>query len=159
MMSGMLPLTLTLHSLMRWVVILLGIWVVGRAKMGWFLKRPWTQADDLGGRFFVIAFDVQVLLGLLLYFVLSPITTGAFQNMGAAMQNSVVRFWVAEHIAGMLIALALAHIGRARVRRATSDRSRHWRVVWFFGFALLVALLATPWPFMPVGRPWFPGAP
>ncbi len=155
----MLPLTLTLHSLMRWVVILLGLWVVGRAKFGWFFKRPWTEADDLGGRFFVIAFDVQVLLGLLLYFVLSPITTGAFQNMGASMQNSVVRFWVAEHITGMLIALALAHIGRVRVRRAADGQSKHWRVVWFFGFALLIVLLATPWPFMPVGRPWFPGAP
>jgi len=155
----MLPLTLTLHSLMRWVVILLGCWVVARAKFGWFFRRPWTEADDLGSRFFVIAFDVQVLLGLLLYFVLSPITTGAFQNMGAAMQNSVVRFWVAEHITAMLVALALAHVGRVRMRRATDDRSRQWRVIWFLGFSLLLILLATPWPFMPVGRPWFPGAP
>jgi len=154
----MLPLTLTLHSLMRWVVILLGLWVVGRAKFGWFFKRPWTEADDLGSRFFVIAFDVQVLLGLLLYFVLSPITTGAFQNMGAAMQNSVVRFWVVEHVTGMLVALALAHIGRVRVRRATDGRSKHWRAVWFFGFALLIVLLATPWPFMPVARPLLPWA-
>lgn len=155
----MLPLTLTLHSLVRWAVILLGVWALSRAKLGWFGRRPWRQGDDLAGRLFVIAFDVQVLLGLLLYFVLSPITTGAFQDMGGAMQNSAVRFWVVEHITAMLLGLALAHIGRARLRRATDDRARHRTAALFLGFALLLVLLGTPWPFMPVGRPWLPGVP
>jgi hypothetical protein len=153
----MLFLALTVHSLLRWAVILLGAWAVSRAKRGWFFGRPWTEGDDLAGRLFVIGFDVQVLLGLLLYFVLSPVTTGAFQNMSGAMQDSGVRFWVVEHLAAMLLGLALAHIGRVRLRRATDDRMRHRRAALFFGCALLLVLLGTPWPFMPVGRPWFPG--
>jgi hypothetical protein len=152
----MFSVVLTLHSLMRWVVILLGVVATGRGKLGWFLKRRWTPADDRVGRLFVAAFDVQVLLGLMLYLVLSPITTGAFRNMGAAMQNSVVRFWVAEHITAMILGLALAHIGRVRLGRATDDRGRHRTAVWFFGFALLLVLLGTPWPFSPAPRPLWP---
>ena len=97
-----------------------------------------------------------MLLGLLLYLALSPITTGAFRNMGAAMQNSVVRFWVAEHVTIMLVALALVHVGRVRLLRAATDRARHFTAALFFGLATLLVLLGTPWPFMPVSRPWWP---
>ncbi len=152
----MFTLTLTLHSLMRWAVVLLGIYATGRGKLGWFFRKPWTGADDTAGRLFVIAFDVQVLLGLLLYLVLSPITTGAFRHLAAAMQNGVVRFWVAEHITIMIAALALAHVGRVRLRRASTDRARHFTAALFFGLATLLVLLGTPWPFMPVARRLWP---
>jgi len=152
----MFSFVLALHSLMRWAVVLLGLYATGRAKLGWFFKKPWSGGDRTAGLLFTIAFDVQVLLGLLLYFVLSPITTGAFRNMGAAMQNGVVRFWVAEHITIMLVALALAHVGRVRLRKAASDRARHFTAALFFGLATLLVLIGTPWPFMPVARPLWP---
>ena len=148
--------TLTLHALVRWAVILLGLYATGRAKLGWFGKRPWTGADNQAGLWFVTSFDIQALLGLILYLALSPITTGAFQHMGGAMQNTVVRFFVVEHVTAMLLGLALAHIGRVRVRRASTDHARHRTAAISFGFALLLVLLGTPWPFMPVARPLWP---
>ena len=121
----MLPLALTVHSLLRWAVILLGAWAVSRAKRGWFFGRPWTEGDDRAGRLFVIGVDVQVLLGLLLYLVLSPITTGAFQNMSDAMQDSGVRFWVVEHLAAMLrpadVAEAVHYVATRPVRVTISE--------------------------------------
>ena len=60
---------------------------------------------------------VQLLLGILLM-VLSPTVQSALTNPSAAMQNSQTRFFLAEHWVLMLVALALAHVGSVRVRRA-----------------------------------------
>ncbi len=91
-----------------------------------------------------------------MYVFVSPITTAAFQNMSATMQNSIVRFWVVEHPTAMLLALVLTHVGRARVRRTDDGALRHRRAAWFFGLAILLVLLGLPWPWSPVARPLWP---
>jgi hypothetical protein len=93
-----------------------------------------------------------VLFGILLYAWLSPITRQAFGDIGAAMKEASLRFWVVEHIFGMVIALALAHVGRVRIRKASLAR-RHRLAATFFGLALLAILLSIPWPAAPYGRP------
>lgn len=152
----MYPLALLLHSWLRWVVLLLGIVAVVRAWKGRG-GAPWTPADDSWSRLFVVSLDVQFLIGLLLYAALSPITQIAFANFGAAMRSAMLRFWAVEHLFGMVVAIALAHVGRVRIGKATSDRQRHQVAAMFFGFALLVLLLSIPWPGMPAGRQLFRG--
>lgn len=150
----MLNVVLGVHSYWRWVVLVAAVLVLVRAWSGWRRRRPWTPADDRASRFFVITFDIQVLIGLLLYVALSPFTRAAFSNFGAAMGDSVMRFWAVEHIFGMLVALGLVHVGRAKSRRP-STVERHRAAVIFYGLALLVVLITIPWPFMPAGRPLF----
>ncbi|MBI3050698.1 MAG: hypothetical protein HYY76_20600 [Acidobacteria bacterium] len=147
-------LTLALHSLLRWVALVFGALVVGRAFGGARSRRDWTPADDRAGLWLVIVLDVQLLLGLALYLGLSPITRIAFEDFGAAMGNSALRFWAVEHIFGMLLAVALAHVGRVRIRRAAAAR-RHRMAVIFFGLALVAVLVTIPWPGMPAARPLF----
>ena len=149
--------TLALHSVLRWAVVIAGIAAAGRAIRGRTSGRAWTSADDRAGRWFIIALDTQLLVGLLLYAVLSPLTGAAMSDMGAAMSDTALRYWAVEHVVGMLVALALAHVGRARVRDAASDRARHMVASLFFGLALLVVLVSIPWPGLSVGRPLLPG--
>jgi hypothetical protein len=92
-----------------------------------------------------------------LYFGLSPITRAAMQDFGAAMGNSMLRFWAVEHILGMVIAVALAHVGRVRVRKTTDPLRRHKLAAIFFGLALIAIFATIPWPGMPAGRPLFRG--
>lgn len=143
---------LLIHSYLRWVVILAGLLAFGRAVSGSSGRKPWTPADDRAGFWFVTAVDLQMLLGILLYGFLSPFTRQAFGDFGAAMKDSTQRFWAVEHIAGMLIGLALVHVGRVRTRRTDSLR-RHKVAAIFFGLALVAMLVSIPWPGMPAGRP------
>ncbi len=149
------PLVLTLHSIVRWAVVIFGVIAVVRAFIGWFGNRQWQSLDDRLGMGFVTALDINLVLGLLLYF-LSPITRSAFSDFGAAMGNSSVRFFLAEHLVVMLVAIALAHIGRSRAKKAADDRSKFKQAAIFFGLAFLAVLLAIPWPFMVkfAGRGW-----
>jgi hypothetical protein len=147
-MNDMYPTVLTVHSILRWVVVILGVWAVASVLPS--RLRDGRPATSLPGLLFSIALDVQMLLGLLLYVALSPITTAAMQGMGAAMKNGGWRFWSVEHPAMMIAAVVCAHVGRPR--RGTSLPGK--RAVLAYGLALLAILAATPWPFMSQGRPW-----
>ena len=153
----MYPLMLVVHSLLRWVVLAAGLVAFGRALAGMRARRAWTAGDDRAGQVFVGTLDLQLLIGLVLYFGLSPITRAAMQDFGAAMGNSMLRFWAVEHILGMVIAVALAHVGRVRVRKTTDPVRRHKVAALFFGLALIAILATIPWPGMPAGRPLFRG--
>lgn len=148
----MYPFVLGVHSLVRWLVVALGVAVVARA-LGGLSGRRWTLTDDRVGVWFVASLDVQLVIGLVLYGWLSPITTQAFGDMRAAMADPALRFWTVEHVVGMLVAVVLAHVGRARTRRASTDRARHLRALVFAALALVAALAAVPWPFLDNGRP------
>ena len=146
---------LLVHSWLRWVVIGLALLVLSHAISGLTGRRDWRPADDRAVRLFSIALDVQVLLGLLLYFLLSPITTEALRSFGAVMGNAPMRFWAVEHGFGMIIAIALAHIGKARVRKLHDPLRRHRTAAIFFGLALVALLVSSPWPGTPNARPLF----
>lgn len=147
----MYPIVLGLHNITRWIVLIVGIVAVVRAFMGWFGKKPWGDLDNKLGLYFTISMDVQLLLGLLLYVVLSPITTAAFSDFGAAMADPTVRFWLVEHIFMMIVAVILAHVGRTLSKKAATDVSKHQRAAIFFTLAIVAVLAAIPWfrPLLP----------
>lgn len=147
--------TLFVHSWCRWVIILLGVLAVARALAGRAGGRPWLASDASAGRFYTIALDVQMLLGLLLYFVFSNLLTVAREDMGRAMGNPAIRFWLVEHFTGMVIAIALAHVGTARVRKAADAPARFSQAALFYGLSLVAVLLASPWPGLAHARPLF----
>ena len=148
----MYGIVLNIHSWLRWVVIIAMLWTILRAVLPG--PRPWTPADDRSLRLSLIAIDVQFLLGLLLYIVLSPFTRQAMADMGAAMKSPGLRFFAVEHLLGMVIGIALAHVGAARIRKAPEQR-RHRIAAIFFVLALLAILASIPWPGLPAGRPLF----
>ena len=144
---------LLLHSWLRWVALV--------AVVGVTLAALRNQVDgersvaDRWGMIAMMALDLQMLLGLLLYLALSPITTGALQNMSGAMQNAQVRFWVVEHPAPMLLAVILAHVGRVLARKAPSASAKRTRLLICFGLATALILLGMPWPGTLNERPLF----
>lgn len=151
----MYSLTLFLHSWLRWVVLALVLIAALRAIGGLTGKRAWTAADRRLNMLATVSLDVQMLFGLLLYLFLSPITTSAFRDFGAAMRTAFVRYWAVEHLSMMVMALIVAHAGSIVARKGSSDSARHARGAMFFGFVLLLVLMGTPWPGMPNARPLF----
>lgn len=134
-----------LHNLVRWAVLIFGVIAAVRALAGWLGRRGWLPVDDRLGLFFTMSLDIQVLLGLLLYFVLSPITTENFSRMGEVMGNPAVRFYLVEHALLMLVALVLAHIGRSRAKKAPNPIARHRAAAIFYTLAIILVIVAIPW--------------
>jgi len=148
--------TLVIHSMLRWAVLLFGVWAVFAALGAVISKREYKSRDNKVGLFFMISCDIQLLLGLILYF------TGMWfdrvkSDMGAVMKDSAMRFFAIEHALMMIIAWLLVHVGRSMVKRADTDAQKHKRTLIYFGIALFLILAMIPWPFRvpEIGRPLF----
>jgi hypothetical protein len=152
----MYSMVLGAHSWLRWGIVLLGLYAVIRAIGGWQHRRPWTSGDEQTSRLLTIAVDVQLILGLLLYFVYSPYTALALDDFGNAMRSSDLRFWAVEHPFGQLVGLALLHVGRARAKKAADALRKHRTTAIFFALALVAIAAAIPWPGTPHARPLIP---
>ena len=148
----MYEIVLAIHNILRWVALILLIVTTAFAFIGWLGKREWTERDRKFGVYTTIALDTQLLLGLILYFFLSPITKTALQDFGAAMGVADLRFFGLEHAIYMVLAVILAHVGSALAKKATESRAKFVRLAIFYGLALLLVLLGIPW-----GRPLIPG--
>ena len=146
-------LVLALHSLLRWLVLLFGILAALRGFNGWFRRLPWTPADDKVSLWAVIAMDTQALFGILLYAGLSRVTATAFGNWDFAMRDPDLRFWAVEHITIMIIALALLHVARVRIRKADSPIAKHRTAAVLIGLSMVLVLAGIPWPWLSYGRP------
>lgn len=140
------------HNVTRWLVLIAAAIALFLALLGYVGRRPHMRPHRLANLAFVIAMDVQILIGLVLY-VVSPLVQTALGDMSAAMRVHELRFFAVEHIAVMLVAVVLAHVGGAAIRRAHDDRGRHGRALLWFGLSTAAVVFSIPW-----WRPLFPGA-
>ena len=147
----MYEIVLSLHNVLRWLVLVAGVLAVFGAVAGWTGARAWTPSSAGAGRLFTISLDVQFLLGILLYAMLSPVTRAAFADMGGAMGDREVRFFVAEHVLLMLLAVVAAHVGTAKARAQADDVVRYRNMAIWYGLSLLLMLGGMPW-FRPMLR-------
>lgn len=150
--------SLAIHSVLRWVVLLAGFAAVVQAAVALATAGSFDKRHKLTNLATMISVDTQLLLGLLLYGVLSPtVTQVVFADFGAAMKDSVLRFWAVEHLTGMLLATVLVHVAYFVAKRAKVDRTKHvWTLVGM-GVSMLAIVASIPWPFRAASRALFPG--
>ena len=145
------------HNILRWAVLLFGLWTLLNALTGVLSKRSYTGRDNKVNLFFMISCDIQLLLGLILYF-----NNGWFDmlktNAKEVMKDGTTRFFALEHFLMMVIAWLLVHVGRSMAKRADTDTKKHRKSLLFFGLAIVLILAMIPWPFrqMGIAREWFP---
>lgn len=136
---------LAFHNIVRWLVLAAGILAVILSWRGWLGRRQWTAGEARATRAFVGLLDLQLLVGLSLFAVFSPLTRDAFRDFGAAMRDAPVRYFLVEHPLIMLFAVGAAHIGAVRVRRAGSDPERFQRASIWLGLSLAALAGFIPW--------------
>lgn len=133
------------HHYLSWLVLLALILSVVKSWAGFAGKKPWNAADGRISLVSTIMMDIQVLTGIVLYVFLSPLTKAAFADFGAAMGNSMLRFYAVEHILVMIIALALLHIGRSKMKKSSDGIKKHRITAIFSTIALVFVLSRIPW--------------
>lgn len=138
---------LHLHNFMRWAVLILGLWTIFQSLGGMSGGKVFTAKNKRIALFFMISCDIQLLLGLLLYFM-GPWGIKNIQNMGMGevMKNTAGRFFAIEHTLLMLIAIILVHIGYS-ASKSGEDSKRFKKLFWFSTIAIIIMLISIPWPF------------
>lgn len=122
------------HSVWRYVVILLLLVAFLNALTGYIGKKAYTEGNRKLNVFALISTHIQLLLGLLLYFM----------NDWYKVDSSIAvnRYWKMEHISIMLIAVVLITIGNSRSKKLSLPVAKHRSIFVFFGIALLLITVA-----------------
>jgi hypothetical protein len=122
------------HSGWRYLVLILLVIALIQAISGWLGKKPYTEGNRKLNVFTLISAHIQVLLGLILYFM----------NDWYKVDSSVAigRYWKMEHISMMILAAVLITVGNARSKRGTDAIVKHRSVALYFGLALILIIAA-----------------
>lgn len=128
-----------LHSGFRYIIFILLVLAIVQALIGMFGKKPYTEANRKINLFAMISMHTQLLIGIVLAF-LSPLVQ--FGNMGAAMKDTIIRYWTVEHWVMMVFAVILITIGHSKSKKALDAINKHRAVAMFYGLALIVILVA-----------------
>ena len=151
----MYTLALTLHSWTRWLLVLIAALACVRSVYALVRGLEHSPADSALARGFAGLLNLQLVLGILLYGLLSPVVRTGLADLSTAMASASLRFFVIEHQVAALVAIGIGHWGLHRARKAIDDRQRHRRILWGAGGCLLMIVIAIPWPILPYGRALF----
>jgi len=143
---------LLVHSWLRWGVLILGTAATIGAVRTWRSGEAPGEGEVRTQRIFLRVLDLQILLGVVLYGLLSPLPETAWADAGAAMGDGVLRFYAIEHPFGMLVGLVVAHVGLSRARRAGAGHPARTAALTLLAW-LAVTVLSVPWPGFAYGRP------
>jgi hypothetical protein len=148
-------LLLTVHNVLRWAVLLFGLYAITKSARGVLHKQDYTAKHNMASTLFIASVHLQVVLGLLLYVARG--WAARLSNMAETMGNATSRFWSVEHMVGMLLAAVLIQIGRIKSKRAATTSQKHKIALVYFSIGLLIILAMIPWPFRAdIGRSWWP---
>lgn len=136
-MSTLFEILLQIHSYLRYLILALMIIVIIKSLIGWLSKGNFTALDNQLSLTLASSVHIQLLLGLLLYFMSGKVS---FSN--GAMSNGWTRYWTVEHLVMMIIAIVLITIGRARMKRSNSDLQKFKVLTITNLIALVVVVIA-----------------
>ena len=128
----MIEALVSVHSLLRWLVLLGAVAALAVALAGWLGSGPSDRQARQVALVYAIVLDIQVLLGIVIYALEQRWAGGGRQ-------------FQFEHPILMLLALAVAHVAFARARRAPgSGVAARTRTIGA-GLSLLLILAGIPW--------------
>lgn len=134
----------TLHSYWAFLVLLVLILAIANAFKG-RLQAAEFQARDLRLSLFALIFShIQLVLGLIVYFVSPWFDLWSQQGMGV-MKDAQARLYLVEHPITNLIALFLITLGWSLHKRQSSATKKFGRIALFYSLGLLLLLSRIPW--------------
>ena len=151
----MYAILLTVHSLVRWfVLITIGASTI-LAVRGYFGRKPYQKLDDRARFWTVTIAHLQLTIGLLLY-GMSPVTTLSWKHPESFEWINDFTFFSIIHLILMVTSVVLLTVGSAFIKRKTDSKDKFRAMLFWFGLALIILLVAIPWPFSPLAqRPYF----
>ena len=111
-------------------------------------KKEYSAKDFRISLFTLIVSHIQLLLGLILYFV-SP-KFEQWSLMGSeVMKTASVRLYLVEHPLINIIAIVLITIGYSKHKKKLTSPSKFKTILIFYALALICLLSRIPWDVWP----------
>lgn len=135
------------HSGLRWIVLLLLLLAIVNA----FTAKSYEKKHRLINLFTLISFHIQLVLGLVLYFVSNKV-----QFVDGWMKEPLYRFYGMEHLIGMLLAIIAVTIGYSKSKKGADAAAKFRSIKIWYVIAFILVVAFIPWPFRAeLGAGWY----
>lgn len=141
------------HSILRYLVLLSILLVIYLAWKGFTFKKSYTRLHRIATASASGISHLQLLVGFVLYFF-SPTAQSFWETKSMRWSDGL--FFALVHFGLMSSAIVILTVGVALAKREAEEHRRFRILFNYFVLALLIILIAIPWPFSPLAqRPWF----
>ena len=142
---------LVLHSLLRWLMLGSLCYAIYTAFRGVTQRLLFTGKVNAIRQWTTTIAHLQLVVGMTIY-IQSPLVNMKASGVASFTEHTFFKY---VHISLMMLAIVLITIGSARAKRAEGDQEKYKMMLTWFLMALVVILIAIPWPFSPLAqRPW-----
>jgi len=128
------------HSGVAYLALILLAVTAVNAIVGLSSKREFKESDRKLALFALIFTHIQLVLGLILYFV-SPLV----QSFAVAMKVSELRLYALEHPLINIIGIVLITIGWSKHKRVADSNKKFKFFAIFYTLGLILILSRIPW--------------
>jgi hypothetical protein len=128
------------HSGWAYLALLLLVVAVFNSVIGMVSKKEFSSKDRTFALLGLIAGHIQLLVGLVLYFV-SPLGKAGLSEMS----NAAMRLTALEHPLINIIGIVLITIGWSKHKKTTSSDAKFKTISIFYGLGLVLILSRIPW--------------
>lgn len=135
----------TLHSYWAYLVLLILILATFNALIKFFGKKEFHAKDFRLTLFTLIVSHIQLLIGLILYFISPRLSHFNEMGMGEIMKNSVNRLYLIEHPIINIIAVILITMGYSKHKKKLTSTAKFKTITIFYLIALVLFLSRIPW--------------
>ena len=134
----------SIHSYWAYLVLLVLIIAAVNAIIKAVADKEYEANDFRKSLFTLIVSHIQLLIGLMLYFV-SPRLELWSELGGKVMSNSIARLYLVEHPLINIIAVALITIGYSKHKKKLTSKAKLKTIAIFYTIALVLVLSRIPW--------------
>ncbi len=142
----MYPYVQFVHSYWAYLVLFMLVITTVNSIVSWGGGKEYGARDVRLALFTLIVTHIQLLIGILLYFI-SPrgLHTISEVGMKAAMADPNLRLYVVEHPVGMILAVVFVTIGYSKHKKKLTSKPKFKFLSIFYALALIVVLAMIPW--------------
>jgi len=134
----------TVHSYWAFFVLIILLLAVLNALRGKISGKEFGSNDLRISLFGLIFSHIQLLIGLILYFVSPWFDQWSSMGMGI-MKNAESRLYFIEHPITNIVAIVLITMGWSMHKRQSESSKKFLRIALFFGLGLVFLLSRIPW--------------
>ena len=134
-----------LHSGWAYITLIILIYAVVNAFIGLTSKKEFKDKDLRVSLFTLIVAHLQLIIGMIAYFVSAQFTYLLDNGMGATMKDPEIRLFIVEHPLMMILAITVLTVGFSKHKKQTTDSGKFKTIALYYGIALLFVLSRIPW--------------
>ncbi len=134
-----------LHSYWAYLVLLVVVLATFNTLIKLIGKKPFGPQDFRISLFALITMHLQLVIGLVLYFVSPYFSAFSNEGMGEIMKDSTLRLYLIEHPLTMILAIVFITIGYSKHKKVLSSSKKFRKLSIFYSIALILLLSRIPW--------------